>query len=501
MISTPHALICARAKRGLRPRTAIPCLALLPLLACSAAPEALPHERLGATTSALDPNQVFAPTRYTITLAQVDVIKAIEPYQAPNMVDYEQTTYPILNSPFRQTPGGGNCGETCSPETPCNNLYWTPDTGYVDWAQLGIRVQSGIAGNIAFNDGNPETTACSLGAVPTGSVLQNCQGGAFNNGVFNEGQPLSLNFSVNPTDQVTLALAVDNIASVTTGACASGTRCAGSGQPGGGVAVVARNANRLDVFYIGKDGGVWTSFWSGGAGSASWTTMEIAGGGLAPAGAHNTATARTSEALDVFFVDASGTLRKSSWTTGAAWGTVPVDGSTGLGQPGGLVSAVSRQPNNLDVVFAGTSGQLEWSTWSSPTAWTTAPVVNQQGGVLGAGAIGSGGLSIVAPTSFGLQVFYLNPSNQVETVSWADPNECNDLSQVACTSQGSQRQTPWVGPTYLQDPYGVSDLGYFEPCAGMTSGGGSSSGGSLGGGGGYGGGNPGKPCGGRVCLE
>ena len=37
--------------------------------------------------------------------------------------------------------------------------------------------------------------------------------------------------------------------------------------------------------------------------------------------------------------------------------------------------------------------------------------------------------------------------------------DCNDLSQVACSSQGSQRQIAWVGPTYLQDPYGVSDLG------------------------------------------
>ena len=129
---------------------------------------------------------------------------------------------------------------------------------------------------------------------------------------------------------------------VTTGACASGTTCAGSGQPGGGVAAVARNSNQLDVFYIGKDGGVWTSFWSGGAGSASWTTMEITGGAVATAGAHITATARTSEALDVFFVDAFGTLRKSSWTSGAAWGTVAVDGSAALGQPGGLVCPLSR---------------------------------------------------------------------------------------------------------------------------------------------------------------
>jgi hypothetical protein len=280
----------------------------------------------------------------------------------------------------------------------------------------------------------------------------------------------------------------------TTGPC-WGTGCVGSGAPGGGVAAISRNPSELDVFYIGKDGGLWTTYWTDGA---AWTTGEITGPGVALPGAHVTATARTSETIDVFFLDISGTLRKSSWSfTGNAWGTTTVTGSAGLGQSGGLVSAVARQSNDLDVVFAGKNGELEWATWSASAGpWTTAPVVTTTK-TLGALSVGAGGLSIVAPDAYSLQAFYLDTNHRLETIAWADPDRCNSLAPVACSSQGEQRQTLWSSPTSPKDPVPVSGESYFYGCAGMSTGGGSSSGGGYvpppGAGGGL--------CGGKPCLK
>src|SRR5262249_5904096 len=165
----------------------------------------------------------------------------------------------------------------------------------------------------------------------------------------------------------------------TTGRCINtSTSCAGSGQPGGAIAAVSRTTTNIDVFYVRKDGGVGTTFWSPAAG---WTTMEIAGpssrgqpiGSIAPPGAGIAATARTSTNLDVFFVGSDGGLWTSAWSNSGGWGTFETKTSQGTGLAGGPVSAVARQPGNLDVLYQG-SAKLMWSSWSSHTPWTSTVV-------------------------------------------------------------------------------------------------------------------------------
>lgn len=867
MTSTPVTSLRRRA-RHLRAWAWFPSVALLiPLAACSSSPQspAPARESLGTRSSALDPNQVFTPTSYTIKLSGIHVSTETEPYNAPNMTNYGGLGGPP-DSPLRKTPGAGSCGQVCAPDSPCN-FNWTPDTGFRYWAQIGFRVQPTVTGSVSFDDANFDQEACGLGAGGAGNTLGPCTGGTQGGAIV--GQPLTKNFTVNPRDQVFLAIAVDNVESVdvssiassmnntlqtdvkdfgdgaklvgavigaatslsgfgsvfgvlgsaasvtgdflsqsavpgcsastlamfgsscvgglvalptvqwnypgvssscrftapsvdtiwvtnpltgqpytaedlqaltaagdvtlefttnidttssatdawcsTTGrgsldpllmaGCASqlkidfvisrqwntglaasaksgdiavvrtpggaldafaednysslsqmlqtdmdnqiphyevtvppppsssaaiasqsseleitgtdftveslqsqgvnpatvpvvvsrtpqnldlfwadsngaletayesfadgvwhggsviaptysvpvgvcqaasvvppnasltatartpdnldvffvgtdgnvynafwtaraptwgylptttgscwGTACAGSGQPGGGVAAVARMPWLLDVFYIGRDGGLWTSYWSGGAGPSSWTTREITGPNVAPPGAQVTAVARTTANLDVFFVGYGGTLMQASWQAsgGTSFPVYPVAQSAGVGQQGGLVSAVSRQPSNLDVVFAGKNGELEWSLWTPGPGWSTAPVKTQTGATLGAGTVGPGGLSVVASDSYSLEAFYLNPSHQLEAVWWSDPAQCdNDPQVVPCSATGQERLTGWKGPTYLQDPPGASDLGHVDPCAGMYpppsgggytgGGGGSSSGGTVGG--------------------
>jgi hypothetical protein len=768
--------------------------------ACSAAPQ----ENSVTSVAPLDPNQVATPTSYTIKLSQVHVIEASEPNQTLSWVGTSDS-----------------CGVPRIPN-------YTPDTGYVDWAQIGFKISSTVPGSIPFNDGNPETTACSLGSAPTGATLTQCKGGALTNGVFNtSGTQLALNFTVNPGDQVELALALDNIEYIkipdivaasqnnplattikdvgdglqlagavfgvagvaiggvvgmfgnggsvlgdllpqdtsscsgkgaptscvgglislpgcnnpsygdhncvvphcvtnpngncqftsepldalrivdpatgkpltaerlqeltavgpvtfrfnpiidvnvqragitdmcdcdvprsganpvisndgcvsnltidftisrdwTTGLAessksadmavvrapgtidlfnqqlvktsptsttsaqqivhhagagtsfgagleapastiqsagvdwntapavvsrtpnnvdafwvdskgglytvfaagpsfnwsvknifapgwcepiAGGRGCewfpgvlpadarvsavaqspenlvvfamgsdgnlynswwatssgvdsaglpnwaspapittSGVGAPGGSIASIAQTPQALDVFYIGKDGGVWTSYWNECCG---WATGEIynpsspGNHALAAPGAPIAATARTSDNIDVFFVGTDGGLWTSVWSaTAGKWATWEISGTKGLGLPGAPVSAVSRQPGALDVVFQGPGeSRLNWAYWTHASGWNLTTIPTTGGGDLGVNFT-PGNVSLVAPTSFSLQLFYLDAFREPNTLTWSDPTACNTLQAQGCTSQPGN--FPWSTATILSPPY------------------------------------------------
>jgi hypothetical protein len=242
----------------------------------------------------------------------------------------------------------------------------------------------------------------------------------------------------------------------TTGPCVNTNgSCAGTASPGGGIASVSRMPGELDVFYVGNDGGIWTSYWNAGW---QWTTEEIygpssqiqPGPAIAPAGAVITATARSAENLDVFVVGLDGGVVQSTWSAqNNHWGTSEIRLSGGTGQKGGPISAVSRQPGALDVVYYGaTSNSLEWATWQNPAAsWSVQPIAATQYGV-STSMIGRGGVSIVAPTSYSLQAFYLNGFHQENTVAWADVNQCNTVAGTPCTPSTSA----WTGEMTLPQP-------------------------------------------------
>jgi hypothetical protein len=227
---------------------------------------------------------------------------------------------------------------------------------------------------------------------------------------------------------------------ITTSTCAdTDVACSGAGAPGGAIASVARDPQTVHVFFIGKDGGVWSSYWTP---SSGWVTQEIygpssriqRGGAVAAPGAGISATARTSGNLDVFFIGADGGLWSSSWSAnGGGWGTTEIPGTAGTGMPGTSVSAVSRQPGALDVIFQGPGeSTLRWVDWSQGPGWTLKTIPTTGGGDLGGGAPLPGRFSLVAPTSFSLQAFYLDGFHGMNTLTWSDPT-CNTLSSQGCS--------------------------------------------------------------------
>jgi hypothetical protein len=229
--------------------------------------------------------------------------------------------------------------------------------------------------------------------------------------------------------------------------------CAGVGAPGGPIASIAQSPTALDVFFIGNDGGVWSSYWTA---SFGWATEEIYGpssriqygSAVAKPGAGIAATARDSEHIDVFFVGLDGGLWTSSWAAGGGgWGTSEVGVTKGAGMSGWPVTAVARQPNTLDVVFQGAVGRLNWAYWTPATSWNMTTIPTTGGGTLAGGTFWPGGLSLVAPTSFSLQLFYLDSIREPNTLTWSDP--CN--TTLGCSSKPGD--FPWSKATPLYPPY------------------------------------------------
>jgi hypothetical protein len=107
---------------------------------------------------------------------------------------------------------------------------------------------------------------------------------------------------------------------------------------------------------------------------------------------------------------------------------------------------VSRQAASLDVAYQGAGGTLEWASWPGQGAWAVVPI--PIAGSMSSSMLGRGGVSIVAPTSFSLQAFYLNALHQENTVAWTDPSQCNTLSPVPC----SPSNYAWTGEVTLPVP-------------------------------------------------
>jgi hypothetical protein len=239
-------------------------------------------------------------------------------------------------------------------------------------------------------------------------------------------------------------------------ATANSAPCVGSAVSGGGIAAVALDPGNMNVFYIGTDGGIWDSWWIG----SNWNTWEIygpsspfqQGAGMATPGGSITAVARTATNIDVYYIGKDGGLWTSSWANGASWGSWEIPGSAGLGRAGTPISAVARQPNAVDVVFESDSsahgGFVEWASWTPASGWqfTYVPTTDWEL----PNENGADALSIVAPTAFSLQLSYLQFTGELEVLPWSDPTQCNTLSPVGCTSQPTD--FPWSGGGLFEPP-------------------------------------------------
>src|SRR6201996_9566009 len=189
-----------------------------------------------------------------------------------------------------------------------------------------------------------------------------------------------------------------------------------AGSAAGAVTAVARTPDHLDLFWVGPDGSVGSNWWDAGANNGRWNTaFEIAPAGSA-AGAV-TAVARTPDHLDVFWVGLDGSVGSTWWDAGANNGHWNAAFETAPAGPAaqGAVTAVARTRDHLDVFWVGLDGSVGstwWDAGANNGRWNAAFEIAP------AGSAAQGAVTAVARTPDHLDVFWVGPDGSVGSNWW-----------------------------------------------------------------------------------
>jgi len=139
---------------------------------------------------------------------------------------------------------------------------------------------------------------------------------------------------------------------------------------GGTVTAASRDPNKLDIFLVSNDGGIYTAAWDANAANGQWQGWWRILDGVGAPGAAVAAVSRDPNKLDVFVIGTDNGIYTAAWDANAAngqwqgWWKI-LDGVPAAGS--GL-AAVSRDPNKLDVFVVGTDSALWTAAWDANVA-------------------------------------------------------------------------------------------------------------------------------------
>ena len=191
-------------------------------------------------------------------------------------------------------------------------------------------------------------------------------------------------------------------------------------EPGSPVSVASRGANNLDVFVVGKDGGIYTAAW-GPQTDSTWKGWWRISDLEAKPGSSVSVTSRGADWLDIFVVGNDGGIYTASWNPAFedgwhGWwriGDIAVD-------PGSPVSVVSRGADKLDVFVTGSDGGIYTAAWEPgfDDGWH---------GWSRIGDLAADPESYIAAVSRGtdkLDIFVVGPDGKVQANGWEPKFPC-----------------------------------------------------------------------------
>jgi hypothetical protein len=207
----------------------------------------------------------------------------------------------------------------------------------------------------------------------------------------------------------------------------------GFAEPEAHLATICRSSEQLDLFVVDKQGALRTTFvtrksdgrwneWHSPRSLPDWLSAN----NLAPSGAPLSAVLRDEGHLDLFVVGVDGSI----WTTyvrrgiDGRWGKwhppLSLPGTSNLAVPGAHISALKRNERQLDV-FVPAKDQTIWTTYVvGHSAWHESPVPLP--GTIGR-ASKTGGIAAVKRNERQLDVFYIGIDGAVWTTFSLDHGE------------------------------------------------------------------------------
>jgi len=197
----------------------------------------------------------------------------------------------------------------------------------------------------------------------------------------------------------------------------------GAARPGSPLAAVTRLDGALDAFWIGPDGAVATTWASPNVDEARWhPPFPITPPGAARGDSPLAVVTRLNDALDVFWIGPDGAVA-TTWASPnvdeARWHPPFPITPGGAARPGSPLTAVTRLEGALDVFWIGPDGAVA-TTWANPNVdearWHPPFPITP------AGAARPGSpLTAVTRLEGALDVFWIGPDGAVAT-TWANPN-------------------------------------------------------------------------------
>ena len=145
---------------------------------------------------------------------------------------------------------------------------------------------------------------------------------------------------------------------------------------GAPVTAVSRAANNIDLYAVGRDGGVYSNFWNSNGWNGHWFRLadpNFQDGFTAPPGAALSVVSRTENNLDLYCSGRDGAVYSTFWNAAGWHGhwfrLADNNFQDGFTTPEGApVSAVSRTPNNIDPFTIGRDGAVYGTFWN-PDGW------------------------------------------------------------------------------------------------------------------------------------
>ena len=195
---------------------------------------------------------------------------------------------------------------------------------------------------------------------------------------------------------------------------------AGSAQPGTPVAVGARHANHVDVFWTAPNGTVMSNFWDAFFNSAKWNTpFAISPAGSAQVGAGLAAATRNNDRVDVFWIAPNGTVMSNFWdafANGAKWNTPFPVSNVGAARAKSPVATTARHVNHLDVFWIASDGTVMtnfWDAFANSGKWNTQFAISPA-----SSAVDGAQLSAVSRNANHVDVFWTGVGGALMTNFW-----------------------------------------------------------------------------------
>jgi subtilisin family serine protease len=136
---------------------------------------------------------------------------------------------------------------------------------------------------------------------------------------------------------------------------------------GGTVTAIARTSDHVDLFVTGFDGAVWSTWWEPSRGWAPWFQIrpETVFNQTAPV----TALARTSYHVDLFKIGFDGAVWSSWWESAPGWSPWFQIHPEMRFDSRATVTALARNSSHIDLFVTGFDGAV-WSTyWGINSGW------------------------------------------------------------------------------------------------------------------------------------